>query len=162
MDRIIKLVETLTRPGTAEVVKYLKKGSFATREGGSTHHKYAGGLVAHSLEVYEYMKEKSEGLGFSDESIIICSLFHDLGKVKGHHNHHEHSVEILDRCGFELTDDERYAILNHHNVWGDMDMSSLYRVLQRSDMKSTGEWRDAHEGKKDSPWADLLKAFREM
>ena len=53
MDRIIKLVETLTRPGTAEVVKYLKKGSFATREGGSTHHKYAGGLVAHSLEVYE-------------------------------------------------------------------------------------------------------------
>ena len=27
---------------------------------------------------------------------------------------------------------------------------------------STGEWRDAHEGKKDSLWADLLKTFREM
>ena len=63
MERIIKLVESLSRPGTAEVVKYLKSSNFNIVHGGDSHHKYRGGLIDHSLEVYENMKEKTKKKG---------------------------------------------------------------------------------------------------
>lgn len=152
MDRIIKLVESLNRPGTEEVVKYLKSSNFNTVHGGGSHHKYRGGLIDHSLEVYENMKEKTKKKSISPESVIICSIFHDLGKTITQSKHWVKSIEILDRCGFELTEEERQAILNHHEVLiEDIVMpKNLGTYLKKSDMLSTGEYKAANPKKSRS------------
>ena len=145
MDRIIKLVETLERPGTAEVLQYLKDSNFKDIHGGASHHKYKGGLIDHSLEVYEAMKKKTEGKGSPSDSVIVCSIFHDLGKTISQSGHYGKSVGILDRCGFELTEDERNAILNHHEVLPEdlnvLAPTNLGTYLKKSDMLSTGQYK---------------------
>lgn len=156
-ERIIELVESLTRPGTQAVVAFIKNSNFALKYGGGSHHKYRGGLIDHSLEVYENMKMKAFGLDIPEESIIICSIFHDLGKVKGLKSHPSKSLAILDQCGFELTEEERQAIATHHHFDGAFKMESLQSILKRSDMKSTGEWQDKHPDPNVSCWKRVVK-----
>ena len=157
-DRLIDLVESLSRPGTHAVVELIKNSNFASKFGGASHHRYRGGLVDHSLEVYEHMKEKATGLDIPEESIIICSLFHDLGKLNGHKGHPAGSLAILDQCGFELTPEERQAIATHHKIDGALDMDSLQSLLKRSDMLSTGEWQKKHPQPNTSLWKSLIKS----
>lgn len=156
MERIIKLVETLDRPGTAEVLRYLKDSNFNTIDGGASHHKYRGGLIDHSLEVYEAMKKKTEGKSIPSDSVIICSIFHDLGKTISQHKHNVKSVEILDRCGFELTEDERNAILNHHEVLPEdvniLTPTTVGTYLKKSDMMSTGDYKFSSGRVKNKSW----------
>lgn len=154
---LLDLLRTLSRPGTDAVVEYISKSNFALKHGGESHHKYRGGLVDHSLEVYRNMKEKAAGLNIPEESIIICSIFHDLGKLKGQHDHPAYSVEILEQCGFELKDEERLAISTHHTIKGAGDLESLQSLLKRSDMLSTGEWQEAHPKPNTSIWSEIKK-----
>lgn len=54
MLRIIEILNTLDRPGTDKVIRFMRENNYA----GSScygHHKHEGGLVDHSLEVYDYM-----------------------------------------------------------------------------------------------------------
>ena len=145
-DRIIALVESLNRTGSHEVASYIQASNFALKHGGASHHKYRGGLVDHSLEVYQNMKEKASGLNIPEDSIIICSIFHDLGKLISQDGHPSHSLAILDQCGFQLTKDERKAIATHHSFDGALDLNSLQSLLKRSDGKSTDEWKKSHPG----------------
>lgn len=48
------------------------------------HSAYEGGLVAHSIYTFVALGiiNKSLGLNYSDETIAICGLFHDLCKVE--------------------------------------------------------------------------------
>ena len=49
MDRIINILKTLDRPGTDKVIEFMEENNYkGSRCYG--HHKYAGGLVDHSLE----------------------------------------------------------------------------------------------------------------
>jgi hypothetical protein len=145
MERLLELVASLSRPGTDKVVKFIKESDFSSKHGGDTHHKYPGGLVDHSLEVYENMKVKAEGLGISEETIIICSIFHDLGKVVVHKGHAGQSLAILDNFGFELTEEERMAIGSHHHPDVTvLELNTLSSILMRSDGLSTGLWKKAH------------------
>ena len=157
-DRIIELVESLRRPGANAVAAYIKDSKFASKFGGASHHRYRGGLVDHSLEVYEHMKEKASGLNIPEESIIICSIFHDLGKLNTQKGHPSESLAILDKCGFQLTDDEREAIASHHNYDGIFQMDTLKSILRRSDMQSTGDWQQRHPDPNQSFWKTLLKS----
>ena len=155
MERIIRLVESLSRPGTAEVVEYLKASNFARKYGGRSHHMYKGGLVDHSLEVYEHMKRKCAGTDITEESIIICSIFHDLGKTKVVSGHAAKSVAILTSCGFELKEDEKHAIENHHRIII-ASSNELHKKLQKSDMESNGDWQAKHP-RKNQPIGKQIK-----
>ena len=137
-EKLIALVETISRPGTAAVVELIRNSNFASKFGGASHHRYRGGLVDHSLEVYEYMKEKANGLDIPEESLIVCSIFHDLGKLRGHYNHQFESVAILEECGFQLNEEEKLAITTHHEMDGAFRTGSLQSLLKKSDVKSTG------------------------
>ena len=143
-EKLIALVESLSRPGAKEVAELIRNSRFASVYGGASHHKYHGSLVDHSLEVYENMKAKAAGLDIDEESIIICSIFHDLGKLRGQKKHPSHSLAILDECGFMLTKEERMAIATHHRSEGFLKLHSLQSLLKRSDMLSTGEWKESH------------------
>ena len=146
MKRVIDLLKRINRPGTDNLIEYLNASSYATARCYS-HHKETGGLVAHSLEVYELMKKENPNL--PEESIAICALLHDLGKARlrgweFEGQHPARAIQILNRCGYELTEDEAFAIRYHHRKSCDVLTHTYRRALTKADMQSTGNWKRAH------------------
>lgn len=82
----------ITREGAQELLAYLTgaNSDFFTAPASTRYHSACeGGLLDHSLNVYDCLKDylkrnkvKNEfGLSYSEESIAIVSLLHDLCKV---------------------------------------------------------------------------------
>ncbi len=100
-ERFIEIFkEKITREGADKLLQFLLSphSDFFTAPASSRFHSsYEGGLLDHSLNVYDclvaYMKtDKAKELGFeySDETLAIVALLHDLCKVnvykKGYRN----------------------------------------------------------------------------
>jgi HD superfamily phosphodiesterase len=146
MQRIIELLERVNRPGTDNLIKYLRESNFATARCYS-HHTGRGGLVSHSLEVYENMRRNNNNI--PEESTIICALLHDLGKAKlrgwefeGYHP--ARAIAILERCGYELSKDEAFAIRYHHRKSVDAITHPYRSAVTKADMMSAAAWKKAH------------------
>ena len=145
-DRIVAILRDLGRPGTDAVIEYLTTSNYFTR-GCYSHHKEHGGLAQHSIEVYEHMCAHAGGL--PADSVAVAALFHDLGKTRRQdgRGHGRRSIDILEGCGYSLTEDERTAIGRHHDRSLDFVTCPLRRALSLGDMDSTGRWKRAHSGK---------------
>lgn len=81
--------KNITRDGSKELLDYLQKSDFFTAPASTQFHSaYEGGLVEHTINVYNRFLAavKSEyGDNYTDkisnESIAICALLHDVCKV---------------------------------------------------------------------------------
>ncbi len=82
----------ITREGADELLEYLcsDKSDFFTAPASTKFHgAYEGGLCEHSVNVFEALREyvsrprfrEEYGLSYSDETVAIVSLLHDLCKV---------------------------------------------------------------------------------
>ena len=82
----------ITREGADKLLEYLLSPSsdfFTAPASARFHSSYEGGLCDHSINVYECLRSYLEsdrvkenfGFEYSDESIAIVSLLHDLCKV---------------------------------------------------------------------------------
>ena len=90
-ERFIELLRSTGREGIEEVINYLEKAGFFTAPASTVHHlNYEGGLLVHSLNVYDMavairgaiiaMKPKmAEKL--PEQSLIIAALLHDTCKT---------------------------------------------------------------------------------
>lgn len=118
-DRVISLLSEVNRKGVDNLIQFIKDSDYMTTAQCYSHHQCPQGLMMHSLEVFDSMV-KNNLAGIPRESIILVSLCHDLGKVRldgkqiGRGGHPRRSLTILKKCGMELTEDERDAILDHH------------------------------------------------
>lgn len=113
------------------------------------HYSFPGGLVKHSLNVFRNLINLNEvfDLNFNKESMLIVSLFHDLGKAANvdlddyyvtqtelwrkeklgenySFNHgsvylpnHQRSLFLLQHCGFKLKPEEYQAILLNDGMY---------------------------------------------
>lgn len=83
--RFISLCKKVDRPGMSDLLKWLDDNGFYTAPASTKYHgAYVGGLLDHSLNVYDELKRLLSAypeVEVSEESVIICSLFHDLCKV---------------------------------------------------------------------------------
>ena len=135
--------EHIKRDGTDKLLAWLSGSDFFKAPASTKYHgSYEGGLLEHSLNVYECLKKSIDRYGlsgvYSDETITIVSLFHDVCKVnkykKGFRNvkeegqwvqkeifevdelfpcgHSEKSVILLQNF-IKLTPDEILAIRAH-------------------------------------------------
>ncbi len=158
--------EHVTRPGAEAMLDYLtNKCDFFTAPASARYHgAYEGGLCEHSLNVYHCLKEYLErervqelyGLHYSDETIAIVSLLHDVCKigcytagvrnVKGSdgkwtqvptynfndpmpYGHGEKSVYVVN--GFlRLTREEAFAIRYHMGFSGNEDNRQVGNAFQ--------------------------------
>jgi hypothetical protein len=81
--------EKITREGADKLLDFLLNGSdFFTAPASTRYHgAYEGGLVEHSLNVYDCLRDMMErlkeryGIEYPDESIAIAGLLHDICKV---------------------------------------------------------------------------------
>ena len=158
----------VTRPGADKLLDYLEnKCDFFTAPASTRFHcAYEGGLCEHSLNVYDCLKSYLEtdraketfGLEFSDESIAIAALLHDVCKIDTYkvsmrnvkddktgvwtkvpyyeyndtlpYGHGEKSVYIV--SGFmRLTRDEAMAIRWHMGFSGTEDQKLVGNALHQ-------------------------------
>ncbi len=91
-ERFIEIFKSkITREGADKLLEYLLSPSsdfFTAPASARFHSSYEGGLLDHSLNVYDCLvsylasdRAKEFGFSYSDESIAIVSLLHDLCKV---------------------------------------------------------------------------------
>lgn len=85
-DTFISLLKKITREGaeTDKLILKLESSDFFIAPASAKHHSaYRGGLCEHSLNVYRNLTllKESKKLDFSEESIIITSLLHDISKM---------------------------------------------------------------------------------
>ena len=159
--------EKIKREGADKLLDYLQNGSdFFTAPASTRYHLACeGGLVDHSIHVYECLKDyldrnkvKDEfGLSYSDETIAIVSLLHDLCKVNVYkvstrnvkdpatgqwkqvpyyefddnlpYGHGEKSVYVI--SGFmRLTREEAFAIRYHMGFSNEDDARNVGRAFE--------------------------------
>ncbi len=85
-EKFIELLKKVDREGIDELLDFLEKSDFYKAPASTRFHgDYEGGLVEHSLKVYELLQEKvkysSIPIEVSDESLIIIALLHDICKA---------------------------------------------------------------------------------
>lgn len=88
-DKFLQIVnEKIKRDGIEDLVKYLEKTDFFTAPASTRFHcDHEGGLAEHSINVYERLKkhilnEYGNFDTYSEETIAICGLLHDLCKIE--------------------------------------------------------------------------------
>lgn len=139
------------REGLDNLLLWLKDSDFYLAPASTRFHlAEPGGLAIHSIHVLNIAKKLNKVLGepCTEESLIICSLFHDLGKHKyfgkDFYNkkpllksgkepaqpyernkdlisvpHEISSIHILSKF-IPLTEDETWAILQHNGMYSDL------------------------------------------
>ncbi|MBQ8687121.1 MAG: hydrolase [Ruminococcus sp.] len=168
-DQFIKLYEEkIQRPGADKLLAWLcsENSDFFTAPSSTRFHgSHEGGLLEHSLNVYECLKDylsrprtkELYGMDYSDESIAIVSLLHDLCKVNFYavdyrnaknaqgvwekvpyytirdslpYGHGEKSVYII--SGFmRLSREEAFAIRYHMGFSGNEDKNQVGQALEQ-------------------------------
>ncbi len=84
-QRFVALLQSTERDGVEELLDWLEMTDFYTAPASTRYHdNYEGGLLQHSLNVYDELKRLLSvypGIQVSEDSIIISALLHDLCKV---------------------------------------------------------------------------------
>ncbi len=166
-ERFIQIYkDKITRDGSSELLAYLCSEScdFFTAPASTRYHgAEVGGLCRHSLNVYDCLVDIMNrkrmkdvyGIHYSDESIAIAALLHDLCKINFYrvdsrnvkvngqwvtkpyytiedtlpYGHGEKSVYIA--SGFmRLTRDEAFAIRYHMGFSGPEDNGTVGKALE--------------------------------
>lgn len=124
-EEFIKIyTENIKRDGADKLLEYLmstQSDFFIAPASTRFHGSYEGGLLEHSINVYHCLKDYLErarvkelyNLEYSDESIAIVALLHDLCKVncyvKGTRNVKDKSGVWQQVPTFEYSDDMPYG-----------------------------------------------------
>ena len=85
-EEFISLLRSTNREGIEEVSQFLEKSDFYKAPASTRFHgSFEGGLLEHSMKVYEILKHKVKNslldLNVSDDTLIIIALLHDICKV---------------------------------------------------------------------------------
>lgn len=167
-ERFIEIYRThIKRDGAEELLNFLlsEHCDFFTAPASTRYHgAYEGGLLEHSLNVYDCLVDilarprmkEVYGIHYSDESIAIAALLHDLCKVNFYkvsfrnakdengkwvsvpyytiedslpYGHGEKSVYMI--SGYmKLSRDEAFAIRYHMGFSGPEDANQVGRALE--------------------------------
>lgn len=141
---IVNALKKTQRSGIKELLTFMEDvGYFTAPCSGGNHLCQEGGLAEHSWNVYETALKlnKALGAGFSKDTIAICALLHDLGKV-GDHSKQMYIENVLKSGKVSATKPygEEWAILCHDGLYDFMKHemlgkeTPLFMVLHWTDM----------------------------
>ena len=159
--------ENIKREGADKLLEFLQKSDFFTAPSSTRYHgAYEGGLVQHSVNVYHCLKDylsrprtkELYGMDYSDETIALVSLLHDICKVNFYvtdyrnkkneetgkwekvpyyaiedqfpYGHGEKSVFLIERK-MHLKIDEAMAIRWHMGEFGDKNSNTISQAYDK-------------------------------
>ena len=148
-EEFISLLKQIDREGMDKLIEFLERSDFFEAPASTRFHgSFKGGLLEHSMKVYEILKTKTE----DSDSVKIIALLHDICKVNFYktdyrnakneqgvwekvpyytiedlipYGHGEKSVMMISEF-IKLTPEERYAIRWH---MGFTEPKELYTTL---------------------------------
>ena len=85
-EKFLSLLQSVNRDGMEDLINFIKKTDFFKAPASTRFHgSKEGGLVEHSLKVYEVLKHKVENcikkFEVPEETIILVALLHDICKA---------------------------------------------------------------------------------
>ena len=85
-EEFIELLKSTKREGVDEIINFLEKTDFYKAPASTRFHgNYEGGLLEHSMKVYEILKHKVKNsvidINVGDDTLIIVALLHDICKA---------------------------------------------------------------------------------
>ena len=85
-ERFLELLRETKREGMEDLIKFLENSDFFTAPASTKFHgDYEGGLLEHSLKVYDILCEKVKNpgidLNISEDTVKIVALLHDICKT---------------------------------------------------------------------------------
>ena len=148
-EEFIGLLKQINREGMDKLIEFIERSDFFEAPASTRFHgSFKGGLLEHSMKVYEILKTKTE----DSDSVKIIALLHDICKVNYYktdyrnakneqgvwekvpyytvddlipYGHGEKSVMMISEF-IKLTPEERYAIRWH---MGFTEPKELYTTL---------------------------------
>ena len=112
-EEFIELLRSTKREGIENLLNFLEKSDFYTAPASTRFHgNYEGGLLEHSMKVYEILKHKVETniekVDIPEESIIIIGLLHDLCKAnfyKVDYRNAKNALGVWEKVPYYTVDD---------------------------------------------------------
>ena len=112
-EKIIELLKSTNREGIDKLITFLQKSDFFKAPASTRFHgSFEGGLVEHSMKVYEILKHKVQNsimpLNISEESIILIALLHDICKVnfyKVDYRNAKNALGVWEKVPYYTVDD---------------------------------------------------------
>ena len=85
-DKFLELLKSVNREGMDNLINFIEKTDFFKAPASTRFHgSHEGGLLEHSLKVYEILKHKVENciekIEVSDDTLKIVALLHDICKA---------------------------------------------------------------------------------
>ena len=85
-EEFLNLLKSINREGMDELIKFIEKTDFFKAPASTRFHgSHEGGLLEHSMKVYEILKHKVntniEKIDVTEDTIKIIALLHDICKV---------------------------------------------------------------------------------
>ena len=85
-QEFLGLLKSVNREGMDKLIEFIEKSDFFKAPASTRFHgAYEGGLLEHSMKVYEILVDKVKKsmieMNVSDETLIIVALLHDICKV---------------------------------------------------------------------------------
>jgi len=85
-EQFLELLSSIQREGIDDLIKFIESTDFFKAPASTRFHgDFEGGLLQHSMKVYEILKEKLKNapvqMNISEDTIKIVALLHDICKV---------------------------------------------------------------------------------
>ena len=112
-EEFLELLRKVNRDGINELIEFIQKTDFFKAPASTRFHgDHEGGLVEHSIKVYEILKHKVETniepIKVSEESLIIIALLHDLCKAnfyKVDYRNAKNALGVWEKVPYYTVDD---------------------------------------------------------
>lgn len=85
-EEFLKLLKSIDREGMDKLIEFIEKSDFFKAPASTKYHgAYEGGLLEHSMKVYEILQNKVKNavieINASEETLILVALLHDICKA---------------------------------------------------------------------------------
>ena len=143
-EEFIELLKSTNREGMEKLLAFLEKSDFYTAPASTRFHgNFEGGLLEHSMKVYEIFKEKvkNSGLNVPEETVKIAALLHDICKTNFYKTDYRNAKNARGEW-------EKSTILycrRHNTIWAWRkicnDDNRIYETYKRrKNMQFVGIW----------------------
>ena len=113
-EQFIELLKSTNREGIEDLINFLEKTDFFEAPASTRFHgDYKGGLIEHSIKVYEIVKEKVKNasieMSVPEDTVIITALLHDICKAnfyKVDYRNAKNELGVWEKVPYYTVDDQ--------------------------------------------------------